>query len=176
MFACRFTRSHLSAYVDGSLHPARRRRVAAHLDHCDACYARYAQQRDLQRKLQRELPLMGQGTLPDFDRLWTGISPELPAPQSSRPAQPQFRYGLAVLVMVVLLLLPLALPDRDAALALTLPAAPVPEQLAEATPTAESVRVSLQTTAAASLTLTSHNRIVSTPPGVPEPQIKQDED
>lgn len=159
-FKCSHCEKHLDAYLDHRLTPRLRRRVARHLDECPRCYLLYIQRRDLQQELQRALPLVGRRDKTDFQRLWGGISAELP-----RTAVPnRMRYGLVAMALMVMFLLPFTMAHRDVMLSPTIPAAP--ETLATQTP--ESTAVA-EATVAASLTDESDYTPATSIPTIPQP-------
>ena len=161
MTGCRYCRAHLDAYAAGELAPPARRRVAAHLDHCAACYAVYAQRREVVRELQRSLPLLGYANPPDFGQVWLKVQRELP-----RGSGHSMQYGLAALLLLVLLLVPFTMGHRDIAAAL--PTQPAPHQLdGDQTPARAPARA--QTVTAAPRTATLSPPAFGTPPTMPEP-------
>lgn len=162
--ACHYCKSQLDAFIDGSLSPRARRRVARHIDTCPACYRVYANRRDLRRELQASIPLVGRDHTPDFDRMWGAIRAELPRP---RPRYTQFRYGLVMLMLVLVLVVPLTLGNSD--LTRTPPDQPRPQgELATETPD----HADPAATAIASATQHSRDDL-STPPTLPEPDHGQ---
>lgn len=162
MIACRYCRAHLDTYLAGELAAPARRRVAAHLDRCPACYSIYAQQRDLARELRQTLPVVGHASAPDFGQVWLHVQAELP-----RGSGHPLPYGLVALLVALLLVVPFTMGHRDVPAAL--PTQPAPQLTsADATPTRADAtsqatavpRVSAQTAPAA-----------GAPPTLPEPDI-----
>jgi len=161
--ACRYCRAHLDAYVAGELALPARRRVAAHLDQCAACYAVYAQRREVVRELQRSLPMVGYANPPDFGQVWLNVQQEMP-----RGSGYSIQYGLAALLLLVLLLVPFTMGHRDIAAAL--PTQPAPHQLdGDQTPDRAGARAKAVTTAPRTATLSPP--AFGTPPTMPEPSM-----
>ncbi len=165
MIACRYCRAHLGAYLTGELAAPARRRVSAHLDTCAACYAVYAQRRDLARELGRALPLVGQAAAPDFAQVWLKVQAEIPR-ESSHPVQ----YGLVALLLTLLLLAPFTMGHRD--VAPVLPTQPAPHLAAADETPARAVSSGDATAAprASALELPA----AGTPPTLPEPHSSDD--
>ncbi|NWG15030.1 MAG: zf-HC2 domain-containing protein [Chloroflexi bacterium] len=133
MMTCRECQKQLIAYIHGELSPHQRRRLAYHLDDCRTCYGIYRRERDLDRELRLNMPLIGQGGLPK-DRLWVSIQADLNRPRR-RPALYQARYGLAVVMAALALLFPWVMGRQEMALAAppTQPAPLLGMQSADAT-------------------------------------------
>jgi hypothetical protein len=121
---CGECRSHLVAFLLGDVSPLLRRRVARHLDHCEACYVLYLRELDLMRDLKHEVPLIGAGHQPHFDRIWAGIQQDV---VKSKPIVPRFqvRYGIAMLALVLVFLVPMTMGNGNLAWAAP-PTQPVP--------------------------------------------------
>ncbi len=162
MTACHYCRAHLDAYLAGELAAPARRRVAAHLDQCAACYRVYVQRRELARQLSRELPLVGHAGAPDFGQVWVKVQAELPR-ESGHPMQ----YGLAALLLALLLLVPFTMGHRD--VAPVLPTQPAP-QLAGADETPARAAASGEATAAPRASALERPA-AGTPPTLPEPNL-----
>lgn len=157
---CRYCRAHLDAYIAGELPPSARWRVAAHLDRCAACYAAYAQQREVVRELRRALPIIGRGHPPDFEYVWLNAQRELP-----RSSRDSIQYGLAALLLVVLLVVPFTIGYHDIAAAL--PTQPAPHRLDEdRTPANAATQTRTVTAGPPAATLSPPT--FSTPPTMPE--------
>lgn len=159
----------LDAYLDQSLPPRKRQRVARHLDACPACYRAYRQKRDLRAELQRALPLVGQRHEPDFAALWGNIQREIPQPQPVLPPG-RMRLGLAALMVMMMLMLPFIAGQHEAALA-QLPTYPRP--LVVATESPESTEPVTEASLMASLTRESQFVSVTSVPTLPEPDVQE---
>lgn len=159
---CYVCQRQMDAFLDGTLAPRARRRLAGHIDECPACYRVYVERRELQRDLQQALPLVGQRDhKPDFDRMWGAIRAELPQPPSQRP----FRFGLVALMLLLALVVPFTMGNRD--LARALPDQPRPQlETVAKTPTGSQPVASATLVAA-----TSHdsNFVFAIPPTQPQP-------
>jgi anti-sigma factor RsiW len=160
MIACRYCRAHLDAYLGGELTAPARRRVAAHLDRCAACYSIYAQQRDLVRELRQALPLVGDANTPDFGQVWLHVQAEVP-----RGSGHPLPYGLVALLLALLLAVPFTMGHRDVPPAL--PTQPAP-QLISADPTPTRADVTSEATAASRVSAQAVPA-AGTPPTLPEP-------
>jgi anti-sigma factor RsiW len=137
MMTCKNCQYHMTAYLDGELSPPARQRMTQHIQVCPVCYTVHSQQRDLQRDLAYDVPLIGQENRPRYDKMWASIQADM-----SRPKQPryQMRYGLAALMLLVALLLPWTIGRQSKALA-ALPTQPSPELTATRTPGVAGARI-----------------------------------
>lgn len=156
---CDECRLHVVSFLLGDVSPLLRRRVARHIDFCSSCYQVYRQDLDLMRDLKREVPRLGQGHHPQFDRVWLAIQNDIMKPKSDMPRF-QMRYGLAVLALLLGFLLPLTMDNQNVMLA-SPPTQPAP--LAElATPNGTEPGV-LETAVAISY-LTVHGQVTPEAP------------
>ncbi len=160
---CRFSRANLDNFLDSTLAPRARRRVARHIDACPACYDAYNRRRDLRRELQQGIPLIGRSHTPDFERMWNAVRVEIP-----RPARrTQFRYGFVALLLLLALLVPFTMGNHELTRAVPVP--PVPQtDASNETPTSAD-GAELVATVAASSTNTSTLAQETAPPTLPEP-------
>jgi anti-sigma factor RsiW len=113
----------MTAYVHGELSPRSRRRVVRYIDECPDCYAEYQRQRRLMRELAADMPVFGEPSARQLDRIWAGVQAEVnrlqPRAWQSRPG-----YGLAGMAMLLLLVLPLTLGNGNVLPALATQPAP----------------------------------------------------
>lgn len=160
--SCQNCRAKLPAYLHRELNPRLRRRVAAHLNNCPACYAAYREQQDIARELQDMLPAFGQTDSVQLGRMWSAVQTEMAQPQ--RRFQPVFRarYSLGVVALLVALALPWMLGGQSRALALPMPPTPAGTGLQETPP------VTNATTAA---TAEAPEASAHTPPLQPTPDV-----
>lgn len=132
---CNDCRGFLPAYISRTLPPLPRQKVAAHLDSCETCYAAYVQQRDIERELTQQVPLIGRADSPRLNRIWTAVQGEMARPRRAALRRIPARYHLVTIVAIVGLLLPSlgfqALHQRQMALAL--PVQPTPTETIEVT-------------------------------------------
>ena len=158
--ACGYCQARLDAYLDDTLNPRARRRVARHIDSCPSCYRVYVQRRELRRELQNEVPLVGRDHEPDFGRMWAAIRADLPRP---KPRYAQFQLGLVALLLLLVMMVPFMMGNHE--LARALPPQPQPHE-ESAAQTAESTEpVAVATVAATSEINTEY----AVPPTQPEP-------
>jgi predicted anti-sigma-YlaC factor YlaD len=132
---CHDCRAHLPGYIHRELSPLVRRRVGAHLDKCEACYAVYTSQREVARELTQQVPLIGQADAPRLGKIWSSIQVEMARPRRSTLSRIPRRRGFAIVILVLVLLLPSlgfhALQQRQVAMALPVP--PTPTETSERT-------------------------------------------
>jgi anti-sigma factor RsiW len=122
--SCAATRRHLTAYIQHELATEQRRLVAAHFDHCDACYALYRQQRDLARELGQTLPLLGRPDRRRLTQMWTAVQGGLSRPLASPLQRDPARLGIAALILIGALTLPILIRQQHLSLSLPLPPTP----------------------------------------------------
>lgn len=159
---CRYSRANFDAFLDGTLAPRARRRIARHLDACPACYEAYSRRRDLRRDLQQTIPLVGRNHTPDFERMWNAVRVEIPRPQSRRT---QYRYGFAALLLLLALLVPFTMGNHELTRAVPVPPVPAIEVSTETPASADAPE--LVATVAASSTAPNN-----APPTLPEPDVR----
>lgn len=122
----------MAAYLNGELSPRARRRIARYIEADAACYNEYIRQRDLARELSCEVPLVGQPTAPQLDRIWAAVQAELtpanphPFRRSSRMGRStgSARYGLVGMAVALVLALPFTLGNGTVAFAIAPQPAP----------------------------------------------------
>ena len=103
----RYCKSRMVAFIHSELSSASRQRVARYIDECSACYAEYAHQKNIQRKLIDQIPVLGQPKPDQLDRMWAAIQGEMqPSQPRVRPLYPT-RYGLVTLALMLMLIMPL---------------------------------------------------------------------
>jgi anti-sigma factor RsiW len=119
---CDDCQAHLLTYLHNDATPLMRRRVARHLDHCEACYTLYQQELQLMRELKRAVPHIGAGNSANFDRVWRGIQAEIRQPSGPRF---QMRYGLAMLALILVFLVPMTMGNQNLSLTALPPPAPI---------------------------------------------------
>jgi anti-sigma factor RsiW len=119
---CAAVHQHLLSYMAGEGHPSLRRRIAHHLQACDACYARYQREAALTRELRAALTPAASPPA-DLGRVWQGIQWEL-----RQPAQPTLpmRYALVAVALTLMLLVPMTF-DRGGKVWATPPTPPSPQ-------------------------------------------------
>jgi len=104
----RYTKTRMTAYLNGQLSTQARHRVARYIDTDQRCYREFIKQRRIHDELQRTLPMFGSHASIGLDRIWQGIQAELT--ESTPITQPRRRYavgyGMAVLLFVVAMSLP----------------------------------------------------------------------
>ena len=110
MSDCRKCQHDLVAYIHHELSPARRQRVAKHLDTCNTCYALYLQHQRLARQMKQDVPLIGQGHRPAFERIWAGIQQEVPRSAFKTYST---RYSLAAVVVMLMLIVPMTMGNGN---------------------------------------------------------------
>jgi anti-sigma factor RsiW len=162
LLICRYCRANLDAFLDSTLAPRARRRVARHIDSCATCYDAYTRRRDLRRELQQGIPLVGRNHTPDFDRIWSAVRVEIPRLQARRT---RYRYGFAVLMLLLALLVPFTMGNHELTRAVPVP--PVPETEASTETPASADAPELLATVAVSSTAQD-----SAPPTLPEPDVR----
>lgn len=111
-----YCKRRMTAYLNGELPPAVRRRVARYIDEHPRCADLYRQQRHVSRELHATMPVFGRPSSADLERVWVGVQAGLEPRQAARVASaPRLRYGVGVLAMIALLWLPLLLANRPVA-------------------------------------------------------------
>lgn len=158
---CRYCRANLDAFLDQTLAPRGRRRVARHIDSCPTCYDAYTRRRELWRELQQNIPLVGRSHTPDFERMWQAVRVEIPRPQTRRA---QYRYGFVALLLLLALFVPFTMGNHELTWAVPVP--PVPEVEASTETPASTDSPKLVVTVAAASTDMARD---SAPPTLPEP-------
>jgi predicted anti-sigma-YlaC factor YlaD len=165
MISCKRCQQLVVGYIHHELSPKQKRRVAEHLDHCESCYALYLGHKRVANELRHDIPLVGDGRPPSFDRVWTAV--RIDAARRTSNYYP-LRYGMAMIAITLLLLIPFALGRTNQVLAEP-PTQPAP--LIRVTPnstvaTEEGIAVAYeisQTPAPAKIPVTLHLDVVSTP-------------
>ncbi|MEL6149895.1 MAG: zf-HC2 domain-containing protein [Chloroflexota bacterium] len=106
--SCQHCNDNLIAYINGETGPRLRRRMAEHLQTCEACYADYVRECDIARDAQNDLTLLGRPDNAQLDRIWEAVHVELDAmPQTPpRPQSYGARRSLALIALVILCALP----------------------------------------------------------------------
>lgn len=112
MISCAQCQTYLIAYVQRDIGPTLSHLMADHLDHCDACYRLFWQEKRLVNDLQLVMPTIGHDRAPSFERVWTAIQM-----QSVQRSYPSLQYGIAMLSITLLMLLPFALGKGNQVLA-----------------------------------------------------------
>lgn len=166
-FECRHCQALLPAYIHRELSPRARRRVAAHLSHCDSCNAAYMDYRDVARSLKADVPAVGRGF--DQTRGWAAVQARLSKPGSSPRKRFQKRYGAAALLVAMALVLPGLTVNTPRAFALQfrLPLQQTPPTQVETvdTPDQGALVIRVSATPSAKLETLSVNAV--TPPAQP---------
>lgn len=113
------------AYLNRELRPSMRERMARHLDNCPTCYVRMMQESQFAAELQQEIPLVGSGYAPEFERVWMAFQR---GSSTSSSVTQSIRYGWAVLVVLVMLVIPMTMGAQRVTLA-SAPTQPSPIQI-----------------------------------------------
>jgi anti-sigma factor RsiW len=115
----------MTAYVNGELSPAMRRRMARYIDAYPECYADYRRQRDMQRELNDRLPIFGVPQGGQLQRLWRVIEGEVAKPTTFILSLPQiFAYTLALGSLVWMVVVMTTLHYSDGATLVITPPTP----------------------------------------------------
>lgn len=159
--SCQSCRAKLPAYLHRELNPRLRRRVAAHLNNCPACYAAYRQHQDIGRDLQSSLPAFGQPDHAQLGRVWRAVQAEMNQPR--RSFQPVFRarYSLGVVALLITLVLPWVFGSQSHVMALPMLPTPAATGLQE-TPSVANAKT-------AATTIEAPDAGAQTPPLQPTP-------
>lgn len=134
-YKVRYCKSRMVAFINGELPLKSRRRVARYIDECEECYAEYIRQKQLVRDLEYKLPVIGEPSDSQMDKMWAGIQASLQA--NTRPKRRTYhtRYGILTLAFVLAVIVPFTLGNglpTTVASAATQPA-PENESIAETT-------------------------------------------
>lgn len=137
-FKLRYCKTHMAAFLDGTLPHRTRQRVGRLIDQRPECYAEYVRARAIKRDLTDDLPAFGQPNPAQLQRIWDGIRTSMqPVPPRGGYGTPRLRvsYGAACIVLMLMLLPPLWMAGPNAARAsITLPAPVVHHVTATDTP------------------------------------------
>lgn len=111
MTTCTHCQEHLLTYIHDEAPPRLRRKIAAHLRTCEACYALYVRERDTAHELSQELTLFGGASKPELDTMWASIQNELTAPPTppTHTVSYGWQRGMVLAALLVLCMLPWSL-------------------------------------------------------------------
>ncbi|MCK6579106.1 MAG: zf-HC2 domain-containing protein [Anaerolineae bacterium] len=102
---CRDVQRALPAYLHRELPPSQRGQVARHLAGCIQCGAHYQAQREIARRLEATVPLIGRGTEAGrFEQMWRGIAAQIAARRRQISMTNLVTSGAALMVVLLLAL------------------------------------------------------------------------
>lgn len=108
MMNCHQCQKHLVAYIHDEATPRIRRRVAAHLDTCESCYAAYVRERDASTQMTQDLAWFGQPDNAQLTDIWANVQGTWNQPTQRQRAY-RWQHGLMMAAMVLLSVLPWSL-------------------------------------------------------------------
>ncbi|RMG83737.1 MAG: hypothetical protein D6712_12605 [Chloroflexi bacterium] len=121
----RYCKVHMTAYINGELSQAARRRIARYIAEDPACRAEYMRQLDIARELEHRMQCVGRPAVPQLERIWAQVQTNIQTTPAPRTQPRRVRYGLMLLVVLLVLVLPWTLANRN--VAPNIPSQPAPE-------------------------------------------------